>query len=71
MAKNKADLHKEGIASGAVPADSDPDDYTAAELEARIGGDVPAAGWTPSASDPIVAPDGHVVLSQEDIDARS
>jgi hypothetical protein len=23
-----------------------------------------------SASEPIVAPDGHVVLSQEDIDAR-
>jgi len=24
-----------------------------------------------SASEPIVAPDGHVVLSQEDIDARA
>jgi hypothetical protein len=24
-----------------------------------------------SATEPIIAPDGHVVLSQEDIDARS
>jgi len=31
----------------------------------------PAAGWVPSYDKPIVAPDGHVVLSKEDIDARS
>ena len=29
-----------------------------------------AAGWVESAKKPIVAPDGHVVLSQEDIDRR-
>lgn len=70
MAKSKADLYKEGVTSGAIPADSDPDDYTVAELEQRLGGDVEAAGWAGSAAEPIVAPDGHVTLSQEDIDAR-
>ena len=29
-----------------------------------------AAGWVPSADKPIIAPDGHVVLSKEDIAAR-
>jgi len=70
MPKSKADLHEEALDSGAVPSDSDPDDYSAEELRSRLAGDVPAAGWVPSASEPIVAADGHVVLSQEDIDAR-
>lgn len=70
MAKTKADLHKEGVTSGALPADSDPDDYTAVQLENLVGGDVPAAGWLPTATKPITAPDGHPTLSQEDIDAR-
>lgn len=71
MAKNKADLHKEGVTAGVIAEDSDPDDFTVAELETRLGGDVPAAGWVASHTDPQVAPDGHVVVSQEDIDARS
>ena len=33
MAKTKAELHKEGVASGALPADSDPDDYTLEGLQ--------------------------------------
>ena len=70
MAKTKDELHKAAVDSGAVAADTDPDDFTAAELERRLGGDVPAAGWVPSAAEPVTAADGHVVLSQEDIDAR-
>lgn len=70
MAKSKSDLHKEGVTSGAIPADSNPDDYTAEELQTRISGDIPVHERV-SASKPIVAPDGHVVLSQEDIDARA
>jgi hypothetical protein len=69
MAKSKADLHKEAVTAGAVPPDSDPDDFTADELSARVSGDIPVAERV-SASKPIVAPDGHVVLSQEDIDNR-
>lgn len=70
MAKTKSDLHKEAVAAGAVAADSNPDDFTAEDLQARISGDVPAWKGSLSASKPIVAPDGHVTLSQEDIDAR-
>lgn len=70
MAKTKADLHKAGVASGALPADSDPDDYTLEELQARVSGDELPVRERRSASKPVVAPDGHVTLSQEDIDAR-
>ena len=69
MAKTKAELHKEGIASGAVAADSDPDDYTAEQLQGIVSGNIPVAERV-SADKPIVAADGHVVLSQEDIDNR-
>lgn len=69
MAKTKADLHKEGVAAGTVAADSDPDDYTAEQLQGLVSGDIPIVERK-SADKPIVAPDGHVTLSQEDIDAR-
>jgi hypothetical protein len=69
VAKSKADLHKEGVASGVVPDDSDPDDYTAGQLQGLVSGDIPVRERK-SASEPIVAPDGHVTLSQEDIDNR-
>lgn len=69
MAKSKSDLFKEGVAAGKVAADSDPDDYTADELQARIDGVTTVTN--PVVTEPIVAPDGHVVLSQEDIDARN
>jgi hypothetical protein len=69
MAKTKSDLHKEAVTAGAVAADSDPDEFTADQLSALLSGDIPVHERV-SASKPIVAPDGHVVLSQEDIDAR-
>lgn len=69
MAKTKSQLHAEGVASGAVAADSDPDDFTSEELQNLLSGDVKVRERQ-SATEPIVAPDGHVVLSQEDIDAR-
>ena len=70
MAKSKADLHKEAVTSGAIAADSDPDDYTAEQLQGIVGGNLPVRERQ-SASKPIVAPDGHVTLSQEDIDNRA
>jgi hypothetical protein len=70
MAKSKADLHKEAVHSGTVAADSDPDEFTADQLSALLSGDIPVHERV-SASKPIVAPDGHVVLSQEDIDNRA
>lgn len=69
MAKTKSELLKEAVTAGAVPPDASEDDYTAADLQTRLSGDIPVAERV-SASKPIVAPDGHVVLSQEDIDAR-
>lgn len=68
--KTKSDLLNEAKTSGALPEDAEADDYTVAQLEGLLGGDVPASGWVPSATEEIVAPDGHVVLSKEDADAR-
>lgn len=70
MAKSKADLFKEAQAAGVVASDASEDDYTSDDLSARLRGDVPAWKGSLSTNVPIVAPDGHVVLSQEDIDAR-
>jgi hypothetical protein len=70
MAKAKAELHREAVNAGMVAADSSPDDYTGAQLETLLGGNVPEWEGTVSAREPLVAPDGHVNLSQEDIDAR-
>jgi hypothetical protein len=70
MAKTKDDLLKEAQGSGLVAADASADDYTADDLNALLRGNVPAWKGSLSAREPIVAPDGHVVLSQEDIDAR-
>jgi len=69
MAKSKTDLLKEAQTAGLVPADADPDDYKAADLEQLVSGEFPVHERV-SATEPIIAPDGHVVLSQEDIDAR-
>ena len=71
MAKSKADLLDEAQAAGLVAEDVDADAYTADQLKALVAGDVPAWEGSLSATEPIVAPDGHVVLSQEDIDARA
>jgi hypothetical protein len=69
VGKAKADLHKDAVTAGAVSADSDPDDYTAEQLQGMLSGNQPVLERV-SADKPIVAPDGHVVLSQEDIDNR-
>lgn len=69
MAKTKAELVEQAVASGAVAADAEPDDFTVVQLEQMLSGEV-VAHDRKSATEPIVAADGHVVLSQEDIDAR-
>lgn len=71
MAKSKADLMNEAQNAGLVAADGNPDDYTAAQLEQILSGDVPVWEGSASATEPQIAPDGHVVLSQEDIDSRA
>lgn len=70
MAKSKADLHADAVAAGKVTADTSPDDFSADDLTTLLDADKPAWKGSLSAREPIVAPDGHVVLSQEDIDAR-
>jgi hypothetical protein len=67
----KAELLKEAQAAGAVTGDASADDFTVAQLEQILGrSEHPAWEGSASASEPLVAPDGHVNLSQEDIDAR-
>lgn len=70
MAKTKADLLAEAQTAGLVAPDVDADAFTKEQLEQLVSGDIPVQGRE-SATVPIVAPDGHVVLSQEDIDARA
>jgi hypothetical protein len=72
MAKTKAQLLDEAKAAELVPADADPDGYTAENLTALLHPENQAA-WegSLSARTPQVAPDGHVNLSQSDIDAQS
>ena len=65
----KKELLKEAQAAGHVADDADEGDFTVAQLETLLGrGD--AWEGSVSSSEPLVAPDGHVNLSQEDIDAR-
>lgn len=71
MAKSKQDLLEEAQTAGLVAPDVTADGYTAAELQAIVDGTRPAWEGSASATEPIVAPDGHVVLSQEDIDNRA
>jgi IMP cyclohydrolase len=70
MAKAKADMLKDAQAAGLVAADAEADDYTADQLSGLLSGETPAWEGSASATAPVVAPDGHVTLSQEDIDAR-
>jgi hypothetical protein len=69
MAKSKADLLAEAQQAGLVADDADADAFTVDQLRDLLSGEVKATDRK-SATEPIVAPDGHVVLSQEDIDAR-
>jgi hypothetical protein len=69
MPKSKAELLKDAQKSGAVAEDANPEDFTAEQLQSLVAGDIPVRERQ-SAKKPIVAADGHVVLSQEDIDNR-
>jgi hypothetical protein len=70
MAKSKGDLLADAQAAGLVASDASEDDYTVDDLRDVLNPDRPMHRGSLSASEPIVAPDGHVVLSQADIDAR-
>jgi hypothetical protein len=71
MAKSKGELLKDAKAAGLVADDVAEDDLTADDLRGIINPDErPVHKGSLSATQPIVAPDGHVVLSQADIDAR-
>jgi hypothetical protein len=65
----KKDTFKEASKAGLVPAEASADDFTEAQLDALLG-DAPAWEGSMSASKPMVAPDGHVTVSAEDIKAR-
>lgn len=71
MAKTKDELLAQAVAAGVLPDDATTDAYTAAELAAMTDPERPAWEGSRSATEPIIAADGHVVLSQEDIDARA
>jgi hypothetical protein len=71
MAKSKKELLEDAQAAGVVAADADEEAFTVDELRDMLDPNRPAHKGSLSAVEPVVAPDGHVVLSQEDIDARS
>lgn len=71
MAKSKTELLKDAQAAGMVAADAQEGDFTVAVLEEMLSPDRPAWKGSLSVNEPLVAPDGHVVLSKEDIDARN
>ncbi len=66
----KKDLLEQAQDRGLVADSVDEADFTVSQLEGMLGGDVTAWEGSLSAKRPVVAPDGHVNLSQEDIDAR-
>jgi hypothetical protein len=68
VGKSKSDLLEQAKASGVVAADAGEDDYSVDDLKALISGDEVVR--REMVQEPIVAPDGHVVLSKEDIRAR-
>lgn len=70
MAKSKSELLKDAQAAGLVAEDADEEAFTVEDLRVMLDPNRPAHQGSLSASEPIMAPDGHVVLSQEDIDAR-
>ena len=72
MAKTKTELLKEAQAAGRVAENVNPDDLTADDLNRMLNPEsAPAWKGSLSVTKPIIAPDGHVVLSQEDIDTRA
>ena len=70
MAKSKAELLREAKKAGAIPEDAGEDEFTVSQLENILSPERVAWEGSLSSSVPLVGPDGHVHLSQEDIDAR-
>lgn len=68
---SKTDLFKEAQAAGLVGEDASADDYTAATLETLLSRGAPAWEGSLSSKKELVAADGHVTLSKEDIDNRA
>lgn len=66
----KKELLAQAVKAGLAPDTATEDDYTAADLETLLDPSPVAWQGSASAKKPLVAPDGHVTLSQEDIDAR-
>lgn len=67
----KKELLAEAQKAGLAPETATEDDYTGAQLQALLNPEsAPAWEGSLSSSVPLVGPDGHVHLSQEDIDAR-
>jgi hypothetical protein len=72
VAKSKGELLKDAKAAGLVADDVAEDDLTVDDLRGMLNPDErPMHKGSLTATEPIIAPDGHVVLSQEDIDART
>lgn len=68
---SKADMLKQAQKAGLLPDGVSEDDYTAEELDAVLNpGGRPAWKGSLSSKQPVVAPDGHVNLSKEDIANR-
>lgn len=65
----KRELFKEAQAAGLVAEDATADDYDVRGLETLLGRG-PAWEGSVSSDEPLVGADGHVNLSQEDLDAR-
>lgn len=70
MAKTKTELLKDAQKAGLAADTASEDDFTLADLETMLSPNPVAWKGSASSSKPLVAPDGHVTLSQEDIDAR-
>lgn len=70
VAKSKADLLADAQAAGLVAADAEEESFTVEELRGMLDPGRPAWVGSRSVSEPVVAADGHVVLSKEDLDAR-
>lgn len=72
MAKTKTDLLSAAKAAGLVAEDTEESAISVDELKDLLAppGARPAWHGSLSASEELVAPDGHVVLSQADLDAR-
>jgi len=66
----KKDLLEQAQGRGLVADGVDETDFTESQLRELLSDNVSAWKGSLSARKPVVAPDGHVSLSQEDIDAR-